>query len=416
MYIVTGRLVSYILCHRYFLCNFATWNITSQLLLTDIFIVFAAIIFHKIVFDPRLEAFMMNTLKEWKHRNPDHLKRDLKKFMKNGTKSAFGKFAETINFIFKKKDGKKLRKILKRYYRGTNKNNDVSLTKMISDSLKYLLVHKYKTLNFLDRTVLSSAITYLADYLSTFYHTKIIHENVTLSLRKEINDTIIKSDELYSNNNALNTHRRSDFITLDMPVLAAKNSLETMLKDSSVEAPKEKEHASKLPINGVIQFNQDINIKVKNVLRNKTTTTTSTTDFYDYKYGSTLTNYTILSVNHTARRRYLGEGKEKRRYLRRNFVHDGHNDEFLQAIEDNVKSKTADYEFTGSSGDSHERRYNIPHREKDEYYNMHFDKKDLIIDRKIFDSQEYFFNGPEALGPEQSRRMPSFYRNFRKMA
>lgn len=372
------------------------------------------------MFDPRLEAYMMNTLKEWKHSNPDHLKKELKKFMRNGTKSAFGKFAETINFIFKKKDGKKLRKILKRYYKGITKNKDVFLAKTISDSLKFLLVHKYKTLNFLDRTVLSSAITYLADYLTTFYYSKTMVQNATLSLRKEMNDTIIKSDELHSKNKVPKVQRRLGFITLDRP-LTARNSLEQVLKDSSAEATgtKDKQLATKLPIEGVIQFNQDINVKVKNVPRTYHTTTTTTTDFYDYRYGTTLKNYTILSVKQSTRRRSLGDIEENRRYFRRNFVHDGHDDEFLQAIEDNVQSKTADYEFSSSSGDSHERRYNTPHKEKDDYYNLRFDEKDLILDRKVFESQENFFLGSAAVGPEESQpsgRMPSFYTNFRKMA
>lgn len=366
------------------------------------------------MFDPRLEAYIMNTLKEWKHGNPDLLKKDLKNIMKSGQKTAFGKFAETINFIFNKKDGRKLRKIIKRYYKGIYTNYDVLLTKMISDTLKFFLVYKYKTLNFLDRTVLSSAVTYLADYLSTFYYSKTIFKNSTLSLRKELNETIIKSEELYPKDGTIHAQRRSGFITLDLPSITERNSLENVLKDSSAEATivkNDKEFEGKLPIHGVLQFDHDVNIKVKNVVRNRTSTTTTTTDFYDYKYGTVPRNYTILTMTRNTKRRHLGSVEENRRYFRRNFVHEGHDDEFLQAIEDNVKAKYDDYEFTDTSREAQAKRYNLPHSDKDDYYNLHYDEKSLILDKKVLESQENFFMGQDAVGPLEGR-MPSMYRNF----
>lgn len=370
------------------------------------------------MFDPRLEAYIMNTLKEWKDRNPELLQKDLNKMMKNNIKTAFGKFADTINFIFHKNDGAKLKRILQKYYKGTvvNMKKDVLYTEMISDSLKFFLSHKYKRLNFLDKTVLSSAITYLADYLSTFYHSKTIFEIATVSPRKELNDTIINSDELHS--------KRSGTIAPTLP-LAGRNSLEEVLKDSSIEAPVKKEPESK-PVNGVIQFDQHINIKVNNVIKNNTTTTNTTTTI-DY-YGNIRRDYTILPVQRNTRRRYLGNVVDKR-HFRRNFVHGDFDDEFLQPIEDNTKTKTADHEFTGSSEVSKERRYSIPNRDKDNYYNLHYDDKGHMFDKKVLESEEDSFmsqdaSGPNVMGhdamalegPPHSGRLSSLYRNFMKMA
>ncbi|KAJ2941785.1 hypothetical protein O0L34_g10592 [Tuta absoluta] len=241
----------------------------------------AGTVYHKIFYDPRLKAFIKNTLADWAASDPKVIRAGLKAMYQGPTyEETFIDLVEALTCIFDETtDSETLWKLAKKFENFPKKKQQ--LEKNIDNALSFIIFKRYEKLNSTMRSFVIEELSKVADYVASAF-TKRSHDPEFFLIRKNVRKGF-GNKSMTSNENAEKkltdavsneigenkvTHAESNEVTEETIERSLEESGDSARRDSKNMNSLEKNNLAEAVSNEITKENE--NNSEKKILINAT--------------------------------------------------------------------------------------------------------------------------------------------------